>query len=58
MNNLSFTNSAWQEYCYWQMQDKKALKRINLLLADIQRNSFERNRKARTVKREFKWLLE
>ena len=58
MNNLSFTNSAWQEYCYWQMQDKKTLKRINLLLADIQRNSFERNRKARTVKREFKWLLE
>ena len=40
MNNLSFTNSAWQEYCYWQMQDKKTLKRINLLLADIQRNSF------------------
>jgi len=58
MNNLSFTNSAWEEYCYWQMQDKKTLKRINLLLADIQRNSFERTRKARTFKREFKWLLE
>lgn len=46
MNNLSFTNSAWQEYCYWQMQDKKTLKRINLLLSDIQRNSFERTRQA------------
>ncbi len=58
MNNLSFTNSAWEEYCYWQMQDKKTLKRINLLLADIQRNSFERTRKARAFKRKFKWLLE
>lgn len=38
MSNLSFTNSAWEEYCYWQVQD------INLLLADIQRNGFERYR--------------
>lgn len=41
MNNISFTNKAWEEYCYWQLQDKKTLKRINLLLTDIQRNSFE-----------------
>ena len=58
MNNLSFTNSAWQEYCYWRMQDKKTRKRINLLLADIQRNSFERTWKARAFERKFKWLLE
>lgn len=25
----------------WQLQDRKTLKRINLLLADIQRNKFE-----------------
>ncbi|MCI8392597.1 MAG: Txe/YoeB family addiction module toxin [Clostridia bacterium] len=41
MNNISFTAKAWEEYCYWQMQDKKTLKRINLLLADISRNKFE-----------------
>ncbi len=41
MNNITFTNKAWEEYCYWQSQDKKTLKRINSLLADIQRNSFE-----------------
>ena len=58
MNNLSFTNSAWQEYCYWQMQDKKTLKRINLLLTDIQRNSFERNWQTRTIKGKLKRLLE
>lgn len=41
MNSISFTNKAWEEYCYWQIQDKKTLKRINLLLVDIQRNGFE-----------------
>lgn len=41
MNKASFTNKAWEEYCYWQTQDKKILKRINLLLIDIQRNGFE-----------------
>ncbi len=40
MTNISFTTRAWEEYCYWQTQDKKTLKRINLLLADIQRNNF------------------
>ena len=32
---------AWEEYLYWQMQDKKMLKRINQLIKDIQRNPFE-----------------
>ena len=40
MNNISFTARAWEDYCYWQTQDKKTLKRINILLIDIQRNSF------------------
>ena len=58
MNNISFTNKAWEEYCYWQTQDKKTLKKINLLLSDIQRNSFIRNGKTRTTKKQFKWFLE
>ncbi len=32
---------AWEDYCYWQSQDKKTLKRINMLIKDIQRASFE-----------------
>lgn len=32
---------AWEEYCYWQTQDKKTLKRINALIKDIQRQPFE-----------------
>ena len=37
MNSI-FTEKAWSEYLYWQNEDKKTLKRINLLLTDIQRN--------------------
>ena len=40
MSSISFSESAWEEYCYWQTQDKKTLKRINLLLIDVQRNGF------------------
>ena len=29
MNKISFTNKAWEEYCFWQKQDKKTLKRRN-----------------------------
>lgn len=32
---------AWEDYCYWQSQDRKTLKRINMLIKDIQRNVFE-----------------
>lgn len=40
MAKIAFTNRAWEEYCYWQKQDKKTLKRINTLLEDIQRNGY------------------
>ena len=38
---LLWEGKAWEEYCYWQTQDKKTLKRINILIKDIQRNSYE-----------------
>ncbi len=38
MSKLVFFEKAWEEYLYWQMQDKKTLKRINVLLQDINRN--------------------
>ena len=40
MNKITFTPQVWEEYCYWQTQDKKILKRINQLLQDISRNGF------------------
>lgn len=32
---------AWNDYIYWQTQDKKTLKRINALIKDIKRSPFE-----------------
>lgn len=37
----AFSEEAWENYCYYQTQDKKTLKRINLLLKDIERNGNE-----------------
>ena len=38
--SLSFMPQAWEDYLFWQAQDKKTLKRINQLLQAIVRNSF------------------
>lgn len=40
MSKLSFSEKAWEDYLYWQTQDKKTLKRINQLLQDIERNGY------------------
>lgn len=32
---------TWNDYIYWQTQDRKTLKRINLLIKDISRSPFE-----------------
>lgn len=34
-------DAAWEDYLYWQTQDKKTLKRINQLIHDIDRNEHE-----------------
>ena len=38
---LLWEDRAWEDYLYWQMQDKKMLKRVNALIKDICRNTFE-----------------
>ncbi|MDD6445186.1 MAG: Txe/YoeB family addiction module toxin [Lachnospiraceae bacterium] len=38
---LSWEEEAWEDYLYWQRQDKKKLKRINMLIKDIQRSPYE-----------------
>lgn len=37
---LAWTDEAWQDYLYWQTQDRKTLKRINLLINDTKRSPF------------------
>lgn len=34
MNDFTFTKEAFEDYLYWQTQDKKTLKRINALMKD------------------------
>ena len=38
---LSWEDDAWEDYLYWQTQDKKILKRVNALIKDIRRSTFE-----------------
>lgn len=39
--NKVWHDAAWDEYVRWQTQDKKTLKRINIILKDIDRNPFD-----------------
>ncbi|ATR79517.1 Txe/YoeB family addiction module toxin [Moraxella osloensis] len=38
--SINFVPIAWEQYLYWQGQDRKTLKRINLLIKDIIRSPF------------------
>jgi len=40
-NSILFMDNSWDDYCYWQTQDRKTLKRINTLLQEICRNGHE-----------------
>ena len=35
---LIWDENAWDDYLWWQAQDRRVLKRINALIADIVRN--------------------
>jgi len=36
-----WSDSAWDDYLYWQKENKKILKKLNQLIRDIERNPFE-----------------
>lgn len=38
---LAWTQAAWKDYVYWQSQDKKKIKRINILINDTLRSPFQ-----------------
>jgi len=39
--SVDFSANAWDEYVYWQGQDKRTLKKINALIKDILREPFD-----------------
>lgn len=38
--NLVWTELAWEDYLFWQKSDRDLLKKINVLIKDIQRDPF------------------
>ncbi|MDR2167443.1 MAG: Txe/YoeB family addiction module toxin [Clostridiales bacterium] len=38
VENLGFSFDGWDDYVYWQNQDRRTLKKINKLIKDIFRN--------------------
>lgn len=41
LRQLTWTDEAWDDYVYWQTQDRKTLKRINKLIEETKRNPFQ-----------------
>ena len=41
MISPSFIGRGWEDYLYWQTQDKRTLKKINALIKDIQRTPYD-----------------
>lgn len=39
--NKAFTDIGWEDYLYWQTEDRKTLRKINTLLKAIERNGNE-----------------
>lgn len=40
LKQVAFTHAAWQDYVWWQTQDKKTLRRINQLIEGTLRDPF------------------
>lgn len=45
-------DEAWEDYLYWQQQDKKTLKKVNNLIKDIERNYYNGIGKPEPLKNE------
>jgi toxin YoeB len=50
---LIFSEQAWSDYIYWQQNNKKTLKRINLLIESVRRSPFEGIGKPEPLKHQF-----
>ncbi len=39
--SIKFSDQAWEDYLFWQANDRANLKRVNSLIRDIQRSPFD-----------------
>ena len=51
--DIVFQTNAWEDYIYWQQQDKKMLSRINELIKDCIRSPFKGIGKPEPLKGDF-----
>ncbi|MDR1530745.1 MAG: Txe/YoeB family addiction module toxin [Clostridiales bacterium] len=49
----SWSDDAWEDYLYWQTQNRKTLKRVNQLIKDIDRNAYTGIGKPEPLKHEY-----
>ncbi|MGA1835911.1 Txe/YoeB family addiction module toxin [Herbiconiux sp. 11R-BC] len=47
---VAFDSNGWEDYLHWQTQDRKTLKRINLLIVDALRDPFSGTGKPEPLK--------
>lgn len=50
---INWHSQAWEDYLYWQKEDKRILRRINSLIKDIQRSPFDGLGKPEPLKHEW-----
>ena len=36
----AWTTASWEEFCYWESQDRKTIKKILKIIKDIDRNGY------------------
>lgn len=53
---IAFTTRSWDDYLYWQKNDKRMVRRINDLIKDIQREPFEGIGKPEPLKHQLQGL--
>lgn len=49
-----FMSAAWEDYLYWQQNDKSILKKINVLIKESMRTPFEGTGKPEALKENLK----
>ena len=54
---ISFTEAGWEDYLWFQQNDRKRLKRINALIKDTIRNPFEGLGKPEPLKSELSGIF-
>ncbi len=47
---IAWNSRAWEDYLYWQKNDRKILHRINTLIQDISRSPYDGNGKPEKLK--------